>query len=245
MIPYFFVFYFWLLSASKTPIIDIPRSNQLIKEAENAYLQKNYIVALVKYRYLYHSLGIKDKQVQLNLAHCYFINKDTVQARKYYLPFTEDTNPHIQSVACQQLGVMAYKQKRFDTAVRYFKIALLAAPGNDTIRFNYELAKNLEKRDAINQTGERKKQSPVAAPNSPPPPPLENPQQPQPDIEPESRPQESDKEDRALEERLQRINLSREKAEMILDAMKNNEIQYIQQKKQVSGQKKQERYPDW
>lgn len=245
MMPYFFLFYFSVLLASKTPLSNIARSNQLIREAENAYLQKNYIIALVKYRYLYNSLRIKDKQIQLNLAHCYYINKDTAQAKKYYSAFAEDRNADVRAVACQQLGVMAYQQQHYSLALGYFKKALQAAPRNDTIRFNYELAKIHEKQNPKAAEKRKKEPAPEEKEDNKQPPLLEKPQQPEQDVAPESKTEQSDQEAKAMQERLQRINLSREKAEMILEAMKNNEIQYIQQKKHGTGQKKEKMYPDW
>jgi Ca-activated chloride channel homolog len=41
------------------------------------------------------------------------------------------------------------------------------------------------------------------------------------------------------------MKISEEKAKMILEAMKNNEIQYIQQNKRKATQKKDSSKPDW
>jgi tetratricopeptide (TPR) repeat protein len=237
--PYFFTLYFWLLMLSKTPFGNIDRSNRLLKEAESAYLQKNYIVALVKYRHLYHALHLKDKHIQLNLAHCYFVIKDTAQAKKHYLPFAEDNSVSIRAIACQQLGVLAYRQQQYAAALSYFKQALQAAPANDTIRYNYELAKRLEK--MAQKTESEKTNELNQIPEKMPPPPMQIPEVLAQDTEPESKEQEA----KAIQERLKRINLSRQKAEMILEAMKNNEIQYIQQKKHSSQSNGEKMYPDW
>jgi Ca-activated chloride channel homolog len=241
--PYFFTLYFWLLMLSKTPFGNIDRSNRLLKEAESAYLQKNYIVALVKYRYLYHAQHLKDKHIQLNLAHCYFVNKDTAQAKKHYLPFAEDHSANIRAIACQQLGVLAYRQHQYATALSYFKQALQAAPANDNIRYNYELAKRLEKVTRKTEPGNKKEST--QAPKKMPPPPLQTPEELAQDAETENKAQEKDQEAKAIQERLKRINLSQQKAEMILEAMKNNEIQYIQQRKHASQSKQEKMYPDW
>lgn len=45
--------------------------------------------------------------------------------------------------------------------------------------------------------------------------------------------------------KLREMKISREKAEMILEAMKNNEIQYVQQNKRKAKKKKDHSKPDW
>ena len=49
----------------------------------------------------------------------------------------------------------------------------------------------------------------------------------------------------ALEEKLKKINMSKKKAEMILNALNNNEFQYIQQLKRKPNKKKDSTKPDW
>ena len=46
-------------------------------------------------------------------------------------------------------------------------------------------------------------------------------------------------------DKLKEMNISEEKAKMILEAMKNNEIQYIQQNKRKATKKKESDKPDW
>jgi len=48
-----------------------------------------------------------------------------------------------------------------------------------------------------------------------------------------------------LKEKLKEMNIPLEKAEMILEAMKNNETQYVQQKKRKATQRKDSSKPDW
>jgi Ca-activated chloride channel family protein len=68
--------------------------------------------------------------------------------------------------------------------------------------------------------------------------------------EPEKEPELSEEEkkalrDQAIREMLEKMNLSPEKARMILDAMKNNEVQYLQQNKRKGKKKKEDDKPDW
>ena len=46
-------------------------------------------------------------------------------------------------------------------------------------------------------------------------------------------------------DKLKEMNISEEKAKMILEAMKNNEVQYIQQNKRKATKKKDNGKPDW
>ncbi|OEK05153.1 hypothetical protein [Roseivirga misakiensis] len=48
-----------------------------------------------------------------------------------------------------------------------------------------------------------------------------------------------------LKEKLKEMNIPLEKAQMILEAMKNNETQYVQQKKRKATQRKDNSKPDW
>ena len=48
-----------------------------------------------------------------------------------------------------------------------------------------------------------------------------------------------------LMEKLKEMNIPLEKAQMILEAMKNNEIQYVQQKKKKASKRKDKSKPDW
>ncbi|OEK01573.1 hypothetical protein BFP97_08605 [Roseivirga sp. 4D4] len=48
-----------------------------------------------------------------------------------------------------------------------------------------------------------------------------------------------------LKEKLKEMNIPLEKAQMILEAMKNNETQYVQQKKRKATQRKRSDKPDW
>lgn len=57
--------------------------------------------------------------------------------------------------------------------------------------------------------------------------------------------QEIDEPPQSRSEKLEELNLTEEKARMILEAMKNNEIQYIQQNKRKATKKPDSNKPDW
>lgn len=62
--------------------------------------------------------------------------------------------------------------------------------------------------------------------------------------EPEEGEQSEDQQP-STKEKLEEMNISEEKARMILEAMKNNEIQYIQQQRRKATQPKESGKPDW
>lgn len=75
-------------------------------------------------------------------------------------------------------------------------------------------------------------------------------QQQQEEQKPEDQEQQEEKEEQSKpnpidEEKLKEMKISEEKAMLILEAMKNNEIQYIQQNKRKAKKKKDPSKPDW
>jgi hypothetical protein len=57
--------------------------------------------------------------------------------------------------------------------------------------------------------------------------------------------EESEPKEPSTADKLEEMNISEEKAQMILEAMKNNEIQYLQQNKRKAQKKKKSGKPDW
>lgn len=62
---------------------------------------------------------------------------------------------------------------------------------------------------------------------------------------PEEGEEESEPKEPTTADKLEEMNISEEKAQMILEAMKNNEIQYLQQNKRKAKKKKKSGKPDW
>ncbi|MFZ9046179.1 MAG: hypothetical protein ACO2ZZ_09940 [Cyclobacteriaceae bacterium] len=57
--------------------------------------------------------------------------------------------------------------------------------------------------------------------------------------------QEQDPKDMSTKEKLEQMNISEEKAQMILEAMRNSEIQYLQQQKRKPSKRPDSGKPDW
>jgi len=73
---------------------------------------------------------------------------------------------------------------------------------------------------------------------------MEQPQDPQ-EQETQDEGEEMQQPPKSREEKLEELNLTEEKARMILEAMKNNEIQYIQQNRRKPTKKSDSSKPDW
>jgi tetratricopeptide (TPR) repeat protein len=219
----------------------------MITDAEESYKNGQYIPALVKYRYLTNTLQLRDNHIHLNLAHCYYLNNDKEQAEKYYEQLVNSAGIDISSIAYQQLGMIAFERKEFKNALDYFKKSLAIDPGNNASRYNYELtARLIPKSDKTEEVKENKKK-PEKEKETPPPPDDEatNRQPVKQDEDGQEQKNSDIEQQKQIQRKLRQINLSEEKAKMILDAMKNNEIQYIQKDKKKSSGKEEKNLPDW
>ncbi len=203
------------------------------QQANAAFRQGNYEDALVFYRHLYDKLNITEEEILLNLAHCYFVQKKNKQATALYQIATRSSNRQVKSLAWQQLGTLTYQRKRYDWAANCFKNALKGNPQNEEARYNYELAQKI-----LSLT----RSKPPSPPSNIPPPPKDNPLPPEPD--PENRSSVNDNAS-AEPDPYSAMGLSKEQAELLLEAMKNAEKQYIQQQKKQGKKAAPSSKPDW
>ncbi|MEN8248673.1 MAG: tetratricopeptide repeat protein [Bacteroidota bacterium] len=264
----------------------IAKINKAKKEAEQAYLAKNYTIANEKYLYLRDSLGVKEDKLLLNLANTQYLLNDSISAQKTYNELINSENNIVSSLAHQQLGAMEFKNQKYKEALEHYKSALKKAPDNQDARYNYELLKKLvkeqeeqqqdqqnqdkENNDQQNKDQEKQDQQDKNEENKDQEQQEENKeeenkdqqnkeeqdQQQQDKEEQEKKDQQSEeqkKEDEKKqeqpnsidEEKLKEMKISEEKARLILEAMKNNEVQYIQQNKRKAKKKKDPNKPDW
>jgi tetratricopeptide (TPR) repeat protein len=190
--------------------------NKTTEEAQKAYLRGDFSEAILQYQLLAEQSFFTPAEVTLNLANSLLEANDTVAARSKYTQLTSLKEPLIASKTYSQLGIIFCDQKDTIKALALFKQALILKPDNEVARFNYELLKrqfnppknkNLDsstppqkQKDAPQQTQEERKE--IAENNS----------------------------QKQLLKTLKNYGLTPEKAKIILDGMKNSEIQYIQQK---------------
>nr|MCU0393932.1 hypothetical protein [Thermoflexibacter sp.] len=138
------IVYLWLLlwAGSDFDIGKIAKINQLKAEAESAYKNGNYNVAINRYKQLVE-MGVNEEPVLLNLAHAYYMSKDTTNAMSSYNKLLVSKDNYMKSVANQQIGAIKANNKNYQDALKFFKESLKASPQNEEARHNYELTKKL------------------------------------------------------------------------------------------------------
>jgi tetratricopeptide (TPR) repeat protein len=283
----------------------ISKINSLKSEAKKAYIIGDFKKAIEKYKYLRDSLGVKEEEVDMNLANSYFQLNDTTNALNTYAPLTQSSNSKIKSWANQQSGVVTNRQGKYEEALNYFKQALKAEPNNDQARYNYEMVKkkleekkkqdqkqnqdknnqdkkddqnkdqqNKEKKDRQNKDQEKKDQKDKQDKDkkdeqkkdqqnkdqqNKDKKDQQQKDQEQKDKEKKEKEQQEKKQQKdkdkkddkkddqntPMSDKMKDMKISEEKAKMILEAMKNQEVQYLQQNKRKASKPKDKGKPDW
>lgn len=115
------------------------KANKAKQQAEEAFAQKDYAIAISRYKQLLDTLKIKDESAELNLAHAFMRKADYANATSYYTKSTTATDPKIRSIAYQQLGILKSEKGEKEEAKTCFKNALRHNPLNKEALHNYEL----------------------------------------------------------------------------------------------------------
>lgn len=119
----------------------IGKLNSMKSKARTAYINADYKTAISTYKFMIDSMEVKDDNIALNLANCYFLTKDTAQALQQYQLLTLSLTPAVKSKAHQQLGIMIYRNKKMEDALNHFKESIKADRDNIDARYNYEMLK--------------------------------------------------------------------------------------------------------
>lgn len=265
---------FLLLLAFSTDPAKIGKINRAKEEAKKAYQAGDYKLAAEKYTYLRDSLHVDEDEVKLNLAHAQFQLNDSASARNSYQQLTQSRNNQIRSNAQQQLGVLANRQGKSEEALNHFKEALKADPANTAARYNYELLKKKleeqkkqeqqqqnqqqndqqdkqdqkkqEKQDQKkDQTDQQKQDQQKSDQQKKDEQKKQDEQQQQEQQQRDEQQKDEKKEPSSASEKLEQLKISEEKAKMLLEAMKNQEMQYLQQNRRKPTQPKDKGKPDW
>lgn len=283
-----------LVALSVNDPIKVAKINKLKTEAKAAFQSGDYKTAAEKYAVLSDSLGVKEDEVLLNLAHSKYLLKDTANAFSTYQNLTGSTKKEIASKANQQLGILSNQQNKPELALNYFKEAIKANPQNEEARYDYEMLKkkldeqkkkqqqqqqnqDKQKKDQQNQDQQNKDQQNKEDQEKKD---QENKDQQKKDDQKKGDQQKKDEQnkdqqkkeqeqkDKEQQEQEQKQKeqqekdqkkdkdmknfdqekmpkMSPEKARMILEAMKNQEKQYLQQNKRKATKSKDRNKPDW
>ena len=247
---------FYIILISTIYINNIDEINSLTKEAELFFKNKEYEKSIINYDILIDSFEVSDDKIFLNLAHSHFLNGDTTAALENYNYTTITDNNKIKSIALQQIGNINNSKNKLEEALEFYKESIIHDNNNLDSKFNYELVKrkiedqkkNQEKdqnkdqnkeQDKDQEKSNNKKKDDKGEKDED----KEEKENDAKDNKKEKNSKNSDSE--SLEEKLKKINMSKKKAEMILNALNNNEFQYIQQLKRNPKKKKDNNKPDW
>ena len=239
-------------------INNIDEINRLTKEAEIYFKNEEYDKSIANYKILIDSFDVTNEKIYLNLAHSHFLSNDTAKALENYTYATITNNNKIKSIALQQIGNINESRNKLEEALDFYKESIISDNNNIDSKFNYELVKKKiqkqkeNKQENPNEKNKKEDKKEDKKENS------ENKKndekgnkdeqekeknEPQEDKNEQKNSEKSDNE--SLEEKLKKINMSKKKAEMILNALNNNEFQYIQQLKRKPNKKKDSTKPDW
>jgi Ca-activated chloride channel family protein len=257
-----------------TDPLELARINGLKKDANEAFKSGNYELAASQYTMLADSLGVNEDEIFLNLAHSHFHTGDTAAAKRNYQSVASSHDKKLKSIASQQLGVLAKDAQKLEESLSLLKNAIKADPTNSGAKYDYELVKKLldqqkenqqdqegedkdqkdqenkeEQKDKSKEKGDEEKQNEEKSEEEKSDESKDGEQKDQENQE-EQEGEKSDEEkqkemDDATKQKLKEMNISPEKAEMILEALKNNEIQYIQQQRRQPIEKQDTGKPDW
>ena len=236
----------------------IDEINRLTNSAEKSFFSKNYDESIRNYKTLLDSLDYSNEKIYLNLAHSYLLSNDTLNAIENYNFASLTENNKIKSIALQQLGNINEKNKKLDEALSFYKESIIADNNNEDSKYNYELVKRrIEEEKKKNQQNNKKDQNKNSKDNQKKNQ-SENKKQDKEGKEDknnqnqdeqkqnnENKKNEKKSKEESVEEKLKKINMTKKKAEMILNALNNNEFQYIQQLKRKPSKKTDKSKPDW
>ena len=257
---------------------DISKINKLTKNAEKAFKEKNYKVAINDYNTLIDSFNISNEKIHLNLAHSYLLSNDTLKAIENYNMASITNNNKIKSIAYQQLGNINESKNKLKNATEFYKKSILSNNSNLDSKYNYELVtkklKEQEKKKEDNKEQENKeknnkeqenkeknnkeknnkeknnkeknnKEQENKEKNNKEKNNKEKNNKEKNNKEQENKNQQNKEQEKSIEEKLKEVNMSKKKAEMILNALNNIEFQYIQQLKRKASKKIDKNKPDW
>lgn len=251
---------------------EIAKINALKKEAEKAYLAGDFELALAKYAVLSDSMGINEDEIILNLAHSHYQLGDTTGAKNNYNQLARSKNSKLKSIAYQQLGVMSKDANKLEGALQQLKSAIKSDPTNQGARYDYEVVKKMlkeqqeeeQKQDQENEDGEEEEEEENEEKNDEEKEgDKENEEKKEGESEEKSEEEKSEEEkdgeqkegeeeepkekskEEMTKEKLAEMNISEEKARMLLEAMRQNEIKYLQQQKRKATERPPSGKPDW
>ena len=139
----------------------IAKTNRLKNEAQKAFLNQEYDVAVARYTYLIDSMKIGDEAMLINLANAMYRNDSINKAgERYNQVLSIATNKVIIGAAQNQSGYILAREQKYDEAIQHFEDALRADPDNEEARYNYELLMKWNMQNKQNQQNDQDQPEP-------------------------------------------------------------------------------------
>lgn len=133
------MYYLIFLKYTLTPLSAQEESVRLQVSIEESFEQGNYTEVID----LYDSLKLKTPLIApallLTVAQAAQQLEDTTIAKPIYRQLSKLNLPSISTVALNQLGVQAYQDRAYQSALAFFKEAINLAPNYTKAQYNYEL----------------------------------------------------------------------------------------------------------
>ncbi len=227
-----------LLQWPDNPIFRVTYVNRLLTEAASAYKAQEYPRSKESYEKILTELQWQSPALLLNLSNSYFHNQELPLAQRFYELTVQQPFPGLAAKAYAQMGLLAYRQQQLEQALEHYKNALRQDPYNEIARYNYELInRKLQEQMPPKQDPNPEEQEKEDAEKS-----QENQDQ-------QENPERENSEREAqpsTQKQIEELEMSEEKARMMLEALKENELQYIQQQQQKAKKSKgRNERPDW
>ncbi|MFT7272398.1 MAG: tetratricopeptide (TPR) repeat protein [Spirosomataceae bacterium] len=202
---YHLMYYLIFLKYTLTPLSIQEETVRLQVSIEESFEQEKYDEVID----LYDSLKLKTPLIApallLTVAQAAQHRKDTAIAKPIYRQLSELGLSGISTIALNQLGVQAYQDKSYQSALAFFKKAINLAPNYTKAQYNYELVYKKHPPRSRNTLAENKT--------------IEE------EFEQQAKVTDQDNEKKDLLSQTIPPRMERERALQLLDAMRANELQ--------------------
>ncbi|MEZ4776355.1 MAG: tetratricopeptide repeat protein [Bacteroidia bacterium] len=220
--------------------------------AAEAFHSGDYHTSILHYGDALKAYPAQAASIHYNIGQCYLALDSTERALQFFHLVLDRNANDVAAMASNEIGLLLIRRQRPKEALEAFREALIFDPENETARYNYEL---LRKR----MQGDNPPQQPP-----PPRPPSSNDEEDAPAEEEDTAPDDNIPEDyrSMIQQIIQRQRQSNStndfarpvgadtislfQARRILESMRQNEIQYLQQlRKSAAAPHKNDKSPDW
>lgn len=218
---YHLIYYLILLKFTVTPP-DVQEETVRIQTAiEDSFVEEEYEAVILLYDSLKQNSPLIPPAISLTAAQAAQQLQDTAFSKPIYRQLANLNLMHISSVALNQLGVQAYRDKDYQTSLNFFKKALNNNSEYTSARYNYELVYKMyppRSRNISTQNQVSEEQ-----------------------FEQQTKLTEQDNEKKDLLSQTVPPRMERERALQLLDAMRANELQGMSLRRMGSGTEKSEK----